>query len=110
MKDIIDKVILGLPFIALLYPFNAEYDGVTSKHMGEEVKFKFLAKPELRALKALQSDAVSKTVNLIRNKSKQVNFLKEEVKFKRIQHQLEDKTLQEKIKNFEEKNQARNLF
>ena len=62
-----------------------------------------MAKPELRALKALQNNSVSKTISLIESKSKQVNFLKEEVKFKRIEQELEEKHLQEKVKNFEEK-------
>lgn len=77
VKDITDEVILGVPFIALLYPFNVEYAGVTSIHMGEKVKFEFLTKPELQVLKALQKNAVSKSVKLIQTKSKQVNFLKE---------------------------------
>lgn len=28
-----------------------EYDDITSKHMGEKIKFEFLAKPELQVLK-----------------------------------------------------------
>jgi len=103
VRGIIDEVILGLPFITLLYPFNVEYDEVTSVYLGEKVKFQFLAKPELRALKALQSSSVSKTISLIESKSKQVNFLKEEVNFKCIEQQLKDISLQEKIKRFEEK-------
>ena len=71
--------------------------------MGEEVKFEFLTKPELHNLKALQKNAVSKTVKIIEDKSKQLHFLKEEVKFKRTEQQLSDKSLQSQIQKFEEK-------
>jgi hypothetical protein len=37
-----DKVILGLPFSFLLYPFMADEEGVTTKPLGEPVKFRFL--------------------------------------------------------------------
>ncbi|CAL9025623.1 unnamed protein product, partial [Prunus brigantina] len=84
VKNITDEVILGLPLITLLYPFQVEYDGVTSTHLGEKVKFKFLTKPELHNLKALQKNSVAKSVRLIQNKNNQLNFLKEEVNFKRI--------------------------
>lgn len=71
--------------------------------MSERVKFEFLTKPELHTLKALQKSAISKTVSLIQRKSKQVNFLKEEVKFRRIEQQLNEKSLQEQIQKFEQK-------
>ncbi|KAI5335122.1 hypothetical protein L3X38_025255 [Prunus dulcis] len=54
VKNITDEVILGLPFLALLYPFQVEYDGIISTYLGEKVKFEFLSKPELHNLKALQ--------------------------------------------------------
>ncbi|CAL9021169.1 unnamed protein product [Prunus brigantina] len=67
VKNITDhEVILGLPFIALLYPFQVEYDNVTSTHLGEKVKFEFLSKPELHNLKALQKSSVSKSVQIIK--------------------------------------------
>lgn len=103
IQNITDEVILGLPFISLLYPFQVEYDGVTSSQLGEKVKFEFLTKPELHSLKLLQKLAVSKSVKLIQNKTKQVNFLKEEIKFKRVEQQLADKSLQSQISKFEGK-------
>ncbi|CAL9004310.1 unnamed protein product, partial [Prunus brigantina] len=84
VKNITDEVILGLPFIALLYPFQVDYDGVISTYLGENVKFEFLSKPELHNLKALQKNSVSKSVQIIR-KNNQLNFLKEEIKFKRLE-------------------------
>ena len=34
VKDMTDKVILGIPFIAMLYPFTAELDSVSTVKMG----------------------------------------------------------------------------
>ncbi|BBG96467.1 Excinuclease ABC, C subunit [Prunus dulcis] len=51
-----------------LHP-EVEYDGVISTHLGENVKFEFLSKPELHNLKALQKNTVTKTVKVIENKT-----------------------------------------
>jgi hypothetical protein len=45
VKNMTDKVILGLPFITLLYPFTTDQDGLITYPMDENVKFKFLASP-----------------------------------------------------------------
>jgi hypothetical protein len=39
VKNMTDKVILGIPFIFMLYPFTAEEDGVSTVKMGVPVKF-----------------------------------------------------------------------
>jgi hypothetical protein len=55
-----DKVILGLPFIALLYPFMTDHEGVTSYPLGDSVKFKFLTKLDPSQLENLQSESIHK--------------------------------------------------
>ena len=47
VKNMADKVILGLPFINVLYPFLVEHDGITTDHFGHKVKFKFASKFEI---------------------------------------------------------------
>ena len=47
VKNITDKVILGLPFINALYPFLVEHDGITIDPFGQKVKFKFASKFEI---------------------------------------------------------------
>jgi hypothetical protein len=42
VKNISDKVILGLPFIHLLLPFTTDVDGITIASFGQPVKFEFL--------------------------------------------------------------------
>ena len=68
VKNVIDKVILGLPFINALYPFLVEHDGITTDPFEQKVKFKFASKFEIDTDDAL---------NLIHAKTKHLNFLKQ---------------------------------
>jgi hypothetical protein len=103
VKNMTDKVILGLPFITMLYPFTTDQDGLITYPMDEKVKFKFLAKPERSQLNAFKSNSISKTINLIKSKTQQIGFLQEEIKVKRIEEQLSQKTLQQRIQLFVER-------
>ena len=75
VKNMTNKVILGLPFINALYPFLVEHDGITIDPFGQKVKFKFASKFEIDTTNAL---------NLIHAKTKHLNFLKQEVRYKKI--------------------------
>jgi hypothetical protein len=86
VKDMTDKVVLRIPFIAMLYPFTAELDGVSTVKMGIPIKFHFAPKFEI--------DVSHRSVNLISAKTKHLNFLQQEVKYKKISEQLADKLLQ----------------
>ena len=44
VKNLIDKVILGSPFINTLYPFLVEHDRIITDPFGQKVKFKFASK------------------------------------------------------------------
>ena len=83
VKNMTDKVILGLPFINALYPFLVEHDGITADPFGQKVKFKFVSKTEI-------DDAL----NLIHAKIKHLNFLQQEVRYKKIAEQISNKLLQ----------------
>ena len=87
-----DKVILGLPFINALNPFLTEHDGITTDPFGQKVKFKFASKFEID---------IDNALNLFHAKTKHLNFLKQEVRYKKIVEQLSDKLLQSKINNFQ---------
>jgi hypothetical protein len=93
VKNMTDKVILGLPFITLLYRFTTNSDGLITYPLGEEVKFKFLTKQELNQLNAYKSNS----------KTHQLGFLQEEIKVKRIEEQLSNKILQQRIQLFEDR-------
>ena len=92
VKNITDKVILGLPFINALYHFLVEHDEITTDPFGQKVKFKFASKFEINTDDAL---------NLIHAKVKHLNFLKQEVRYKKTAEQIFDKLLQSKIDNFQ---------
>ena len=47
VKNLTDKVILGLPFINALYHFLVEHEGITTDPFGQKVKFKFASKSEI---------------------------------------------------------------
>ena len=66
VKNMTDKVILGLPFINALYPFLVEHDGITTNPFGQKVKFRFASKFGIDTNDAL---------NLIHAKTKHFNFL-----------------------------------
>jgi hypothetical protein len=76
VKDMTDKVVLGIPFITMLYPFTAELDGVSTVKMGISVKFHFASKFEI--------DVSHQSANLISAKTKHLNFLQQKVKYKKI--------------------------
>ena len=78
-------MILGLPFINAFYPFLVEHDGITTNPFGHKVKFKFALKFEID---------IDDALNLIHAKVKHLNFLKEEVRYKKIAEHLSDKLLQ----------------
>ena len=75
VKNMTDKVILGLPIINALYPFLVEHDGITTDPFRQTVKFKFASKFEIDTDDAL---------NLIHAKTNHLNFLKQEVRYKKI--------------------------
>jgi hypothetical protein len=68
VKNLNDKVILGLPFIHLLYPFTTEEDGITTAPFGQPVKFNFLNKIEQNTAKLLKENLISQSICLINNK------------------------------------------
>ena len=79
VKNMTDKVILGLPFINALYPFLIEYNGITTDPLGQKVKFKFASKFEID---------IDDALNLILAKAKYLNFLKQEVRYKKIESSI----------------------
>ena len=91
VKNMTDKVILGLPFINALYPFLVEHDGITTETFGQKVKFKFASKFEINVDALTQIDA----------KTKHLNFLQQEVRYKKIVEQISDKLLQSKNDSFQ---------
>ena len=76
----IDKVILRIPFIFMLYPFTAEEDGVSTVKMGVPVKFYFASRFEI--------DVNKLNLNLISAKTKHLNFFNKKSNTKRFMNNL----------------------
>ena len=98
-----DRVILGNPFMCLLYPFIIDSEGITTHPFGQPIKFRFLRSPEPRDISSLQEVSVSKTLNLIQAKTQHLKYLGAELSHKRVNEQLACKSYQSDIRKFEEK-------
>ncbi|KAI8571492.1 hypothetical protein RHMOL_Rhmol01G0124200 [Rhododendron molle] len=96
VPDLTDNLILGTPFICLLYPFTTNEEGLFTKPFGQQVMFKFLTKPELVQLNYLAIDKL----NLKKN---QLKFLQEEINYKKVEEQLTTTFLAKQIEDFKEK-------
>ena len=53
IKNMTDRIILGNPFMCLLYPFITDSEGITTHPFGQLVKFKFLRSPKPREISSL---------------------------------------------------------
>jgi hypothetical protein len=95
IKNMSEQVILGMPFIAMIYPFSADLHGIKTNVMGVPINFQFASKFEV--------DICHRSMNLIFAKTKHLNFLKQDVMYKRIAEQVSDKLLQSKIVAFQSK-------
>ena len=80
-----DRVILGNPFMCLLYPFITDSEGITTHPFGQPAKFKFLRSPKPREISSLQDLSISKTLNLISAKTQHILYLKDDLKYKKVE-------------------------
>ncbi|KAI8563669.1 hypothetical protein RHMOL_Rhmol03G0127200 [Rhododendron molle] len=59
VKNLTDKVILGMPFIYLLYPFTVNFDKITSTFSGQQINFELLSAPSQNDLLQLQNYSIN---------------------------------------------------
>ncbi|KAG6667487.1 hypothetical protein CIPAW_01G104600 [Carya illinoinensis] len=93
VKNLTHDVILGMPFLNMIYPFVSEADGITTDPFGQKVKFKFASK--------FERDTARRSVFLLSAKRKHLDFLKQEIKFKRVYDNLHDSLLRSKLEDFQ---------
>ena len=103
VKNMTDRVILGNPFMCLLYPIAVDGEGITTQPFGQPVKFKFLRSPEPREIRILQDIYVSKTLNLISAKTQHLEYLKDDLRHRQVEEQLACENIQDEIRKFEER-------
>ncbi|KAG2697417.1 hypothetical protein I3760_07G104800 [Carya illinoinensis] len=93
VKNLTHDVILGMPFLNMIYPFLSEADGITTDPFGQKVKFKFASK--------FERDTARRSGFLLSAKRKHLDFLKQEIRFKRVSDNLHDSLLRSKIEDFQ---------
>jgi len=99
IKNMNVYMILGTPFLTLLYPFHVTEKGLITNTMGKEICFEFIKPPRTRELNLLKESSISH----IEGKRKQINLLNKEIRFKRVEEQLKNHNIQTIIKEYEEK-------
>ena len=98
-KDINHTIILGTPFIDMLTPYKARHDCITSNINNIKLVFPFLEKSKTRNLNLIKACSIhTYHINaLIHGKQFQLHDLQNQVSFCRIDKQLQNSTLQNKI-------------
>lgn len=89
VKDITNPVILGTPFIEELLPFSATTQGI-------EIECSNIFLP-------FDKPPIKRILSSLKHEEAKINFLKEEVAFQKLQQQLQEPSLQAKIKTLETK-------
>ena len=92
------EIILGIPFLAIFYPFKVDSEGIKTIYKGQNICFKFTNPIQTKELNTLQNEEV----NLIQKKKQHTKFISKEIHYKRIEENLLQKAIQtrmEKIKN-----------
>jgi hypothetical protein len=92
VKNITSRIILGNQFLALLNPFIKTKEWISTEIMGKKILFKFILPPMTKDINILKDISIFQEINAIskqrRNrKEKQIMFLKQDIKDKRIEEQ-----------------------
>ena len=105
IRDLSSKIILGNPFMALLYPFLTTEKGIKTNVLGKDILFKFILPPILKEIYSLNTIPIIKEIDKERidRKNRHLESLKSEIIYKRIADQLTDPILNHKIKLFRQR-------
>ncbi|RDX88180.1 hypothetical protein CR513_30260, partial [Mucuna pruriens] len=87
VKNINTPMVLGTPFLTLLYPFQVTKNELVTKVLNKEICFEFIKSLRTRELNILKGSLISK-INIIKRKKKHINMLNREIKFKRASGQV----------------------
>ena len=104
IKDLSFKIILGNPFMALLYPFLTTDEGIKTNLWGKDILFKFILPLISKEIYSLDNTSIIKEIDreIIYRKNKHLLSLKLEIIYERIADQLTDPILNHKIKVFKQ--------
>ena len=102
IKDLSSKIILGNPFITLLYPFSTTEDSIKTNVLGKDILFKFILPPIPKDIYSLNTIVKEIDKDRIDQKNRHLESLKSEIIYKRIANQLTDPILNHKIEVFKQ--------
>ena len=97
-----EPLILGTPFITLLYPFQVNDEGVKTTILGNTIFFPFIYPLTKKEIHQVQSDSINKNINLIQRKKAHINYLSKEIQYKKVDEQLLEDKVQKKIKEIQD--------
>ena len=102
IKDLSSKIVLGNPFMALLYPFLTTVEGIKTNVLGKDILFKFILPPIPKEIYSLDNISIIKAIDKERiyRKNRHLLSLKSEIIYERIADQLTNPILNHKIKVF----------
>ena len=75
VQNMSEPLILGTPFITLLYPFQVNDEGVKTTILRNTSVFPFIYPLTKKEIHQVQSDSINKRINLIQRKQAHINFL-----------------------------------
>ena len=93
-----EPLILGTPFITLLYSFQVNDEGVKTTILGNNIFFPFIYPLTEKEIHQVQSDLINKRINLIQRKQTHINYLSKEIQYKKIEEELVEEKVQKIIK------------
>ena len=68
VQNMTEPIILGIPFITLLYPFQVSKEGIKTTILGSTINFPFIYTLTRKEIHQVQSDSINKKLNLIQQK------------------------------------------
>ena len=96
VRDLKEKVLLGVPFLNSIYPIRVYNQGLRTTILNKEILFEFTNPPDKRNINILRDQ-------VIKAKEHHVNHLSQEINLIRIEEQLKVKKSQDSIERFKTK-------
>ena len=96
VKDLKEKVLLGVPFLSSIFPMWVDYQGIRTKLLDKEILFEFANPPGERSINTIKDQ-------VIKAKQNHINLLKQEIALVRIEDQLKIKKTQDAIESLKNK-------
>ena len=101
VQNMTKPLILGTPFITLLYFFQVIDECVKTTIIENTIFFPFIYLLTKKVIHQVKSDSINKRINLIQRKQAHINFLSKEIQYKKIEEQLLEDKVQKRIKEIQ---------